>query len=171
MDCFSGEHEAVWSVLKHEYQVEEYLALDIKKKNKRLAIDSLKVLQGQKWHHNVLDLDAYGSPWEHWFEVLKTDRHDHVFVFLTIGTTMHGNLTKSALKALGVPLNTPTGMHRQISALSEKYCLTQLHEHDWIVTLAQEALNPGGSARYIGIHLTKRNHEHRNNHRMDRPHV
>jgi hypothetical protein len=170
VDCFSGKSEAIWTILRKEVDVAEYLALDIKRKKGRLAIDSLKFLRGQKWMHNIVDLDAYGSPWEHWGEVLKSDRHEVITVFLTIGTSMLGNLSAWSLRALGVPENTPIGMHRQLAEKCVSNCLAHLYKHDWIPMSAHEALNPGGNARYIGIKIRKK-HEHRNNHRLDRPHI
>lgn len=155
MDCFSGESEAIWKTLRKEYNLADYLALDIKRKKGRLKIDSFKVLQGQRWTHDVIDLDAYGSPWDHFGEVLKSDRHKLLVVFLTIGTTMMGNLSKWALIAMGVPANTPIGMHRQLSDYSVSSCLSECYKYGWIPVSAHEALNPGGNARYIGIQLKK----------------
>lgn len=178
MDCFSGEAEAIWSVLRKEFRVAEYLALDIKRKKGRLAIDSLKILKGQRWEHDVIDLDAYGSPWEHWGEVLKSTRHQEITIFLTIGTSMLGSLSRWALKSLGVPENTPVGMHRQLSEKCVSSCLSKLYNYGWMVASAHEALNPGGNARYMGVTLKKQTeqteqteYEHRNNNRLDRPHI
>ena len=88
VDCFSGG-EALWTPLRAEFPVAEYLALDVKEKRGRLKIDSLRYLQNQEWNHDVIDLDAYGSPWRHWYEVLK--RGKTCTVFLTIGNTMFKN--------------------------------------------------------------------------------
>lgn len=155
LDCFSGSEECIWSTLRKELNVVEYLALDVKHKRNRLKIDSLKFLKTQKWIFDVIDLDAYGSPWDHYFEVLKTDRQHSMIVFVTVGTSMLGNLSKTALQAIGVPSNTPTGMHRQLSELAVSYCLSRSYELGWNIDKAFEALNPGGNARYIGIKLTK----------------
>lgn len=155
MDCFSGQDEAIWKQLRLELQVSEYLALDLKRKRNRLAIDSLRVLEGQKWHHDVIDLDAYGSPWEHWFQVLASDRHRSLTVFLTIGSAVMGSLPKIALQALGVPPDTPTGMHKQLTEDAVNACLSATYEYNWKVAEAFEAENPGGNARYIGVKLQK----------------
>lgn len=155
MDCFSGS-EALWNVLKKEYDVSEYLALDIKRKRGRLKIDSLKVLKGQTWDHDVIDLDAYGSPWAHWHEVLISNRHTRVTVFLTIGSAVFGRLSNAAVKAMGVPAETPAGMHRQLTGKSVSYCLAEACKNDWVVDDAKESLNPGGNARYLGLNLRKK---------------
>ena len=155
MDCFSGQDEAIWSVLRREFVVTEYLALDIKHKRNRLKIDSLIILQGQKWTHNVIDLDAYGSPWSHWGEVIKSDRHETLIIFLTIGTAVFGKLSNFARNAIGVPSETPTGMDKQLAEISVSFCLSACCKYGWIVDDAREALNPGGNARYIGIKISK----------------
>lgn len=59
LDCFSGS-EVIWTKLRTEFNVGEYLALDTKAKANRLKLDSLKYLQVQRWQHDVIDLDAYG---------------------------------------------------------------------------------------------------------------
>lgn len=154
LDCFSGS-EAIWRILRNEYDVTEYLALDVKRKKNRLKIDSLKVLTGQTWTHDVIDLDAYGSPWAHWHEVLKSDRHKQLTVFLTIGSAVFGRLSGFAIKSMGIPGETPAGMHKQLNKKSLSYCLAECYKYAWIVEEAKEAPNPGGSARYIGLNLKK----------------
>lgn len=171
MDCFSGEAEAIWSALSKEFKIREYLALDLKRKRGRLAIDSLRVLQGQKWTHNVVDLDAYGSPWNHWHEVIKSNRHKSIIVFLTVGSSGFGRLSDFARKSMGIPSNTPHGMDKILAKNSVSFCLAKCYEYDWIIDKAHEALNPGGNARYIAIKLTKKYYEPTDNNSMDRPYI
>lgn len=151
LDAFSGKDEAIWTVLRKELPVGHYLALDIKRKNRRVKMDSLRYLQAQKWDHNVIDLDAYGSPWSHWVEVLKKGRA--CTVFLTIGTSGMGKQSTDALRAVGIPENTPTGIHRQISEIIVDYCLALCEKHGMVITSLMEALNPGGNARYIAVRI------------------
>jgi hypothetical protein len=157
LDCFSGQDEAIWSVLRKEFSVTEYLALDIKKKRNRLKIDSLRYLQNQKWKHDIVDLDAYGSPWEHWQEVLKSDRQGEITVFLTIGSAVFGRLSNFARNAMGIPSETPHGMDKQLSEISVSFCLSTACKYGWIIEDCKEALNHGGNARYLGIRIRKNN--------------
>ncbi len=170
LDCFSGESEAIWSTLRKEYQISEYVALDIKAKKNRLKIDSLRFLQAQKWAFDVVDLDAYGSPWSHWMEVLKTKRQSEVIVFLTIGSAVFGRLSSIALRCMNLPAETPAGMHKQLSTESVSFMLAECYKFDWIVVKASEAMNHGGSARYLALQL-KKQHNARYDHSLDQSHI
>lgn len=151
-DCFSGG-EAIWTQLREEFAVRNYLALDVKSKRGRLKLDSLRYLQNQKWEHDVIDLDAYGAPWRHWFEVLKHGRA--CTVFLTIGNTMFKGQQSEALAALGITFEIPVGLHGGLAPLVVDHCLGQALGYGFQIPFAVEALNPGGSARYIGLRLER----------------
>jgi hypothetical protein len=161
VDCFSGEAEAIWTRLRAEFPVREYLALDVKKKRGRLKMDSLRYLQNQEWRHDVVDLDAYGAPWRHWYEVLKRGRS--VTVFLTIGNTMFKKQQSEAQAAAGLTFKTlsgrvafkiPAGLHGSVTEIVEKYNLALACDR-YSIPLAMEAENNGGTARYIGVRLEK----------------
>jgi hypothetical protein len=151
LDAFSGEREAIWTQLRGEFYVGGYLALDIKPKKNRLKIDSLKYLRGQKWNHDVIDLDAYGSPWDCWAEVLK--RGKACTVFLTVGAVGMSAQSHKALGMAGIPKNTPTGIHSQIKDEVTSYCVAAITKYGMVSKECKEALNPGGNARYIGIQI------------------
>lgn len=170
LDCFSGESEAIWSALRKKYRITEYVALDIKAKKNRLKIDSLRFLEGQHWKFDIIDLDAYGSPWSHWMEVLKTDRQSEIVVFLTIGSAVFGRLSSVALRSMNLPKETPSGMHKQLSSESVSFMLAECYKFDWIVIKASEAMNHGGSARYLALHL-KKQHNGKHDHRLDQSHL
>lgn len=157
VDCFSGG-EALWTPLRSEFPVAEYLALDVKEKRGRLKMDSLRYLQNQKWTHDVIDLDAYGSPWRHWYEVLK--RGQACTVFLTIGNTMFKKQQTEALAAAGLVFRTagrivfkiPAGLHGSVTDIVERHNLALACER-FQIPLAMEAKNDGGTAKYIGVRL------------------
>jgi hypothetical protein len=65
-DCFSGEAEAIWTPLRGEFNIGEYLALDVKAKPNRLKLDSLRYLQNQLWTHDVIDLDVTKDSRQWW---------------------------------------------------------------------------------------------------------
>lgn len=159
LDCFSGKDESIWSVLKNEYRVKRYTALDVKAKQRRLKIDSAKYLAGEKWEHNVIDLDAYGSPWKHWELVLKRRLDGDASVFLTIGSTFFGVLSSESLGMLGIPKETPKGIHKSLGKDIVEYFLGIAERFGSRVVEAYESLNPGGNARYLGVILKKINDE------------
>jgi hypothetical protein len=153
LDCFAGE-QVIWDTLRRELKVADYLSFDLKPKRGRLKLDSLRFLQGQRWAHNVIDLDAYGSPWSHWVEVLK--RRIPCCVFLTIGTGRNGRNTKisfDAIELAGMPLNLPFGMHCGLLETVNERCLGACFRHGMHPRAAWEALNPGGNARYLAVIL------------------
>lgn len=170
LDCFSGEGEAIWLTLRRKYKISEYVALDIKAKKNRLKIDSLRFLQAQDWKFDVIDLDAYGSPWGHWMEVLKTKRQSEVIVFLTIGSAVFGRLSSVALRCMNLPEETPAGMHKQLSSESVSFMLAECYKFDWIVVKASEAMNHGGSARYLALQL-KKQHNGKHDYSLDESHI
>lgn len=147
-DCFSGS-ETLWSVLRAEFKVREYLALDVKPKRARLKLDSLRYLENQQWEHDVIDLDAYGSPWRHYFEVLK--RRRPCLVFLTIGNTGMQIQQTEALAGLGITFKVPGGLHAALAEMITERTLGAFHAYGLRLLSAWEASNPGGSARYIGL--------------------
>lgn len=153
-DCFSGS-EALWSQLRREFPVADYLALDVKPKHARLKLDSLRYLQAQDWEHDVIDLDAYGSPWRHYFEVLR--RRRACIVFLTIGSTGFARQQLEGLALLGLTFEVPGGMHSALADLVTDHCLGAFHRYGLRLLSAWEALNPGGNARYIGLSLAPEN--------------
>lgn len=151
VDCFSGG-EAIWSRLRREFSVREYLALDVKEKRGRLKLDSLRYLQGE-WDHDVIDLDAYGSPWRHWNEVLVRKRS--CIVFLTVGSTMFRAQQKEAVAQLGITFDIPPGLQMHLEELVLERQLTRYADFGLACEHAMEAENPGGSARYFGMKLVK----------------
>lgn len=151
LDCFSGG-EVIWNTLRTEFEVGEYLALDVKPKRGRLKMDSLRYLQNQEWTHDVIDLDAYGSPWRHYFEVAK--RRRPAVVFLTIGNTLWKQQQSEALEFLGLKnLEVPSAIQAQLAELVLETCLAAPFDFGLKITGAAEANNPGGSARYLGVIL------------------
>lgn len=156
VDCFSGS-EVIWSTLAREFKVAEYLALDMKEKRGRLKMDSVRYLQNQAWTHDVVDLDAYGSPWRHFFEVVQRCNSNGrpMVVFLTIGNTLFKGQQKEALEFLGIPFKLPTAIQGQLADLVFEHCLAAPLVSGLSIERAAEALNPGGSARYVGLQICK----------------
>jgi len=153
VDCFSGAEEAIWTQLRKEFNVGEYLALDIKAKPNRLKIDSLRYLRTQTWTHDVIDLDAYGSPWRHWHEVLK--RGLSCTVFLTVGSKGFRMQQTEALQILGITFQVPGGLHAGLEKMVI-WANLGLALDNFTVERAAQAENPGGNALYFGLRLIKK---------------
>jgi hypothetical protein len=172
-DCYSGQ-EVIWGTLAKEFSVGDYLALDVKEKKGRLKLDSLRYLQNQEWRHDVVDLDAYGSPWRHLFEVIKRlaspvelggrllgrsrleTGPDRCLVFLTIGETIWKQQQSDALEYCGIPVDVPPAIKGQLGDFILENCLAAPLTAGLQIVRAAEAFNPGGNARYIGMQICKK---------------
>lgn len=155
LDCFAGG-QVIWSTLQAEFPVAEYLSFDLKPRRGRLKLDSLRFLSDQRWTHTVIDLDAYGSPWSHWVQVLR--RGQPCLVFLTIGTGRNGRnavIKRDALDLAGIPADLPFGMHCGLMETVNDRCLGACYAHGLAPREAWEASNPGGNARYIAVLLER----------------
>jgi hypothetical protein len=150
-DCFSGENEVIWTQLRKEFNVGKYFALDIKEKRGRIAMNSLDYLKLQKFNHDVIDLDSYGSPWEHWFEVLK--RGHSCVVFLTIGQVRLNVQPKILLREIGIDFKVPASFHWFLSHIAIPAGLAVAIRRGYRVEKCLEVLNPSGYARYFGIKI------------------
>lgn len=149
LDCFGGT-EAIWTVLKAEFPVAEYLSLDIKARRGRLKVDSARFVAERQERFNVVDLDAYGMPWEHFASVLRWGRP--LIVFLTVGLKFNTALSDQALQLAGLPTDIPPVMRmKPLHDYVTEACLAAPFDHGFEVAEAFEALNPGGSARYYGL--------------------
>lgn len=102
MDCFQGGGK-IWTKLQSEFTLGSYWGIDLKPRKGRLKLDSCRVLEQPGWTQNVIDLDAYGSPWKHFQAVARNAPHS-VTVFLTIGMVRigGGNFDRSILQMLGI---------------------------------------------------------------------
>lgn len=129
----------------------------MKKKKGRLKIDSRRILEQPGWTDNVIDIDTYGSPWNHWDGVLR-HAPGPTTVFLTIGqvaTGTVGSLSNAALEALGLgPLakQLPKAFHVKLSDASVRYSLARAHDAGKRIVEAVESVSHG-NARYIGVRL------------------
>jgi len=150
LDCCAGS-EQMWGTLRQEYKV-RYTGLDVKKKAGRLKIDSRRYLESADLtSFDVIDVDTYGSPWEHWETIARKVRGPLV-VFLTLGLGARG-LTcwgYAARRVLGVPANTPDAL--VLSAAMENLDVMITGTARCEVLEIWEGF-PHGDTRYIGIKL------------------
>jgi len=156
LDCCMGSG-FLWRELRRSHQVKEYLGLDVKPKKGRLKIDSARYLEAGGWAHDVIDIDSYGSPWRHWFGVLRFSP-DVCTCFLTIGLVRMaggGAMQDEAKRAMGIAgMQVPQGIVGSLHGISFRYCLAACTDYGMEITEALEAESKG-NARYIGIRLKR----------------
>jgi hypothetical protein len=158
MDCFQGS-KLLWGQLESEFQIASYWGVDLKEKKGRLKLDSSRILEQEGWNQNVIDLDAYGSPWKHWRNLITTCKHN-VTIFLTIGMVRiaGGNFDKAVLNLAGIEfrkMKLPNSLGVKLSARALDYALAAAELFKLHPVEILEAF-PQNNARYIGIRLEYR---------------
>lgn len=154
LDCCQGSG-TIWEQLKQEYVLNSYWGVDYKKKKGRMAIDSRRLLSSPGLIQNVIDIDTYGSPWDHWLALIKNIQRPTT-VFLTIGSGMVTAMQPAATGAhlIGFPPSTPTCLQAKMGCqIAPRILLTRCEQYDTILAEAIEAECEGAHARYIGCHL------------------
>jgi len=122
IDCCQGSG-LLWSRLREEFPIESYWGIDRKAKPGRMTIDSVRVL-GRPLTANVVDIDTYGSPWDHWVALLP-NVSARMLVFLTVGHCGGlGRLSKTALQVIGLAsIHVPPLIQWRLLARSINACL------------------------------------------------
>lgn len=145
LDCYSGG-EVMWGELAKDYAVSSYLALDVKSKRARIKADCRSYLALTGWSADVVDLDAYGSPW-HAFELALLNNESKCFVVaLTIGNVAMGQQQHLLLDFMGVPRETPPGLHKAIAEACMAYGLNLPRRAGCDILSAYHASNKNGSS-------------------------
>lgn len=142
VDCFAGAG-SVWAEVMKSARVDEYTAIEKRPRPGALKMDSERYLGRPGWAHNVVDLDAYGSPWRHFEAAMKNGRPE--IVFLTVGMTIMGNQQHDALEAIGITFKIPPSFGRAMAPLIERHYLGSFPG------IVLEAPNPGGNAKYFAL--------------------
>ena len=154
LDCCMGTGK-IWSEIRKEYQISQYWGVDLKPKKGRIKIDSAKILNQPGWKQDVIDVDTYGSPWEHWEAILKYATKP-ITVFLTIVRAgIAGSTCNSALRLLGVPQQIqellPSSLRGKLSEKATDLALAKALTRYRMIEV-KEAVSDG-NARYIGVRL------------------
>lgn len=154
LDCCQAD-AVLWSQLRQEFNV-HYWGVDRVAKRGRLAIDSVRLLASPSLAYDVIDVDTYGSPWQHWKTMLPNIRKPTT-VFLTLGRA--GGLTSvdgAVLEALGLSrmrCPIPQALRWKLDGLAVGACLAQAHAWGLKISEAVEVVPPSRNARYFGLHL------------------
>lgn len=143
----------LWSILRKEFPLTTYWGVDVQEKKGRIKIDSARVLAQPGWRENIIDLDAYGSPWKHWLGMLSAAERS-LTVFLTVGSRkgiQRRPLMKMEKALLEIPFKLPRAIGANLVPLTLNWMLAQACER-FDVAEACEAV-PSTTARYFGIRL------------------
>jgi|ERR1051326_9168295 hypothetical protein len=143
----------LWSVLRKEFPLASYWGVDVVEKKGRIKIESSRVLSQAGWRENIIDLDAYGSPWKHWLGTLAAADHS-LTVFLTLGSRkgiQRRPLSKMEKHLLEIPFELPRAIGASLVPLTLNWMLAQACAR-FDVAEALEAV-PSTTARYFGARL------------------
>jgi hypothetical protein len=156
-DCCQGSG-VIWDSLRREFDVRSYWGVDVKPKKGRLKIDSRKVVAQPGLKANVVDIDTYGMPWEHWIGLLP-NIEEPTTVFLTLGlVTMGGGsaLSHSIRETLRIPRDWPLSpvFTPELVRLSVQTFLG-MESRGWGVVDAAET-TAGAHARYLAVRVDRR---------------
>lgn len=158
LDCFQGSG-LLWLKLGNEFDLASYWGVDLKPKKGRLKIDSARILEQRGWEADVVDLDAYGSPWTHWRHLVRTFEGEAVTVFLTVGMVRMGggNFDRAVLDLTGCRfqrLSLPNSLGVRLSDHVLGSALGVARDSGLAAVEVQEAF-PQGRARYLGVRLQR----------------
>lgn len=156
MDCCAGDR-VIWSNLMTEFPNVEYVGFDVKPdKSKTFKIDSSRILE-QPSSYDVVDIDTYGEPWQHYFNLLKNNKTKDIVVFLTIGLV---KITGGACSNLAkeyvfgdLSNKIPNTIAAPYIFRNAQILLAKAIDVQYVIDEAQEAF-PQNNARYIGVKLT-----------------
>jgi hypothetical protein len=155
-DCCQGSG-VIWTELRREFALRSYWGVDVKQKKGRLKIDSRKVICQPGLKCNVIDIDTYGMPWDHWVALLP-NIEEPTTVFLTLGlVTMGGgsSLSHSIRESLGLPREWPLSpvFTPELVRQSVNVFLS-MESRGWRVVEALES-TAGARARYFAVRLDR----------------
>jgi hypothetical protein len=141
----------IWKTIRRDFQVASYWGVDLKASAGRVAMDSVSVLR-RKLTDNVIDVDTYGEPWEHWLTMLPNVTQP-TSVFLTWSSMCSINMSTIVKQhVFGGELHMPKSLYGKLWDYANAYLLTAPEQHGLEIVECMESLNKTPS-RYIGIHI------------------
>jgi hypothetical protein len=152
-ECCQGEQK-IWGKLKKLYLCDVW-GVDLKPKKGRLKLDSERYLAKSGWQEDVIDIDTYGSPWDHFFAMLPNVSKP-VTCFLTIGNTGLTKLSPNShgAKHIKFPSNTPPSLVGKVMSENDvSLLLPRCYDYAIIVAEALRCRSSSSNAVYIGLRL------------------
>jgi hypothetical protein len=152
-DACCGE-QVIWKTLRKEYAGVEYFGADRVKT--KLKVDSARLCEDPAFAaYDVIDIDTYGSPWKHFFNLLPNIKKPTT-LFLTSGSSgAFNNMSNVVIRAMGlselpsIPVSLLSNVNTKYAT---DYCLAQAEAHGLRYLEIKEAL-PRQNARYFGVRL------------------
>ena len=159
LDAYHGQG-LLWQELGKKYRC-KVIGLDVKPIKGTLRMSNLGYMQHFNLPYDIIDLDAYGEPWQAWDCVLEKSPHSALSVFLTqcwvgIGGGAISHLWKSWC---GLPLNTPNWLAWRARDYMRQMALSRCFTR-WRVAEAKQIVEDnilGSPSRhwYIGLRLIR----------------
>lgn len=149
-DCCQGAG-LIWKKIRQDLEVKSYWGVDLKVRKGRVAMNSVEVLR-RKLTDNVIDVDTYGEPWEHWLTMLPNITQPTT-IFLTwtsLCSLGMSNVVKQFV--FGGQLQMPPSLYGKLWDYANALLLTAPERHGLEIVECMESINKTPS-RYIGIHV------------------
>lgn len=149
-DCCQGAG-LIWKKIRQDLEVKSYWGVDLKVRKGRVAMNSVEVLR-RKLADNVIDVDTYGEPWEHWLTMLPNITQPTT-IFLTwtsLCSLGMSNVVKQFV--FGGQLQMPPSLYGKLWDYANALLLTAPERHGLEIVECMESINKTPS-RYIGIHV------------------
>lgn len=141
----------VWKEIRSRIDVKSYWGVDLKPASGRITMNSLDVLS-KPIKDNVIDVDTYGEPWEHWLKMLP-NINQPTSVFLTwTSLCMMGMSTVVKQHVFGGQLQMPPSLYGKLWDYANAMLLTAPERYGLEIVECMESVNKTPS-RYIGIHV------------------
>ena len=149
-DCCQGAG-LIWKTIRQEIPVDSYWGVDLKARAGRVAMDSVGILR-RKLTDNVIDVDTYGEPWEHWLTMLPNVKQPTT-VFLTWTSLCSINMSTIVKQyVFGGQLQMPPSLYGKLWDYANAYLLTAPERHGLEVGACMESVNKTPSLSIV-IHI------------------
>lgn len=144
----------IWKNIRQEFDVKSYWGVDLKAQKGRVAMDSVDVLR-RKIVDNVIDVDTYGEPWQHWLTMLPNISQPTT-IYLTWPSLCSINMSSIVKQfVFGGQLQMPPSLFGKLWDHANACLLTAPERHGLEIVECMESVNKTPS-RYIGIHVRPR---------------
>jgi len=143
----------IWRTLRKDFDI-QYQGFDKKGGPGLIKMDSVRALNSGPLPYDIVDIDTYGFPWNHYIAVLQ-NKKSAVTVFLTIGQTNMPGKDATGCRLIGMAGLSGNARILQSHALAKyvRYCLTVSYDYAMIPIEIKEAENRTSKTRYFGIRL------------------
>ncbi|MCC6360655.1 MAG: hypothetical protein IT450_18095 [Phycisphaerales bacterium] len=148
----------LWQILRREFEVASYWGCDLKPRPGGVKVDSVRVLALPGWSFDVIDIDTYGSPWDHWYAALPRIKKPTT-LFLTRGQLGMGQVPAVAKRVLGLTFKAkmPNALTLKLYDSATLPMLLAAADHGLdIVEAAEVDRGNSGETRYFGVHVRPR---------------